>query len=67
MAYTTDAAELQKIRDALSKLRETPLEWYSIADLQVHYRKISELEASERKLLARMTSGVALATFRRPV
>jgi len=67
MAYTTDAALLADIRDEIqARIIGKPVE-YRIADISLRRCTLKELLAMEKSLLAKTTSGVALATFRRHV
>lgn len=70
MAYTTDAALLQDIRDAIQALVVGRVKSYRIGDRNFDYNDLSELRDLERDWSQRVAlatdGGLAVASFHRP-
>lgn len=70
MAYTTDAALLQSVRDAIDAIVSGRVQSYRLGERNFTYLELSELRAMESDLGARVakasTGGVAYASFGRP-
>lgn len=70
MAYTTDAALLADVRDAIQKLVSGAVQEYRIGQRNVTYLDLDDLRKMEADLVRKTAtpaerSGVALARFRR--
>lgn len=67
MAYTTDAALLQDVRDAIQALIVGRVKAYRIADRNFTYNELGELRAIEKDLVTRValadTGGVGVVSF----
>ncbi len=70
MAYTTDAALLQDIRDAIQGIVSGRVQSYRIGDRNFTYVDLSELRALEADVNARVSAsadgGLAVASLHRP-
>ncbi len=70
MAYTTDAALLADVRDAIQHIVSGKAAEYRVGQRDLTYLKLSELRDMEADLVRKtapqaVRSGVALARFRR--